>query len=280
MSKKLIYVRIIIASICLLFLGLFIFMIVNIQKTMVVEDKTVEETIEEKIVFDMALPPSQQKNLRGHVREYFSQVYDYLYKDIKWKNIQESYPYRYSELREKKDKENFYRILKLWPYRNLFLILFNSDNKDMFEKIYLTYPLNLDDIPVTENYKEKHPKPLFEEFSFIKKENYRTKDYYDKYNEYNYWYEFDYSYGIGVDEETKTICVGEKKSVSKLYIENGIEKSGIVYNKEGNEVSAYVETKDFYFTYTTDEKGYVDDIVYDRTETITADKYLDNLIRY
>lgn len=280
MSKKLIYVRIVIGIICFIFIGSFIFLIRNIQKSITVEDKIVEETIEEKIIFDLSKPPREQrKKIYGNRKEYLRQLYNDIFKDYKFSNCIELFSY--GQLVDNfKSVNSLKKLIIGMKYKSIFKILFMYDDKDIYEDLLITYPLNLDDIPVTEKYKEKHPKPLFEEFNFIKKENYRTKDYYDKYNEYNYWYEFDYSYGIGVDEETKTICVGEKKSASKLYIENGIEKSGIVYNKEGNEVSAYVETRDFYFTYTTDEKGYVDDIVYDRTETIIADKYLDNSIRY
>ena len=60
----------------------------------------------------MNLPPSKQKNLKGNIKEYLSQVYDYLYKDEKWKNIQESEPYNYSELKQKKDRDRFYQVLQ------------------------------------------------------------------------------------------------------------------------------------------------------------------------
>ena len=100
--------------------------------------------------------------------------------------------------------------------------------------------------------------------------------------DFDYWYEFDYEYSVGVDEENKIVGVGEKKIANLVCKdrETGEESSGIVRDKEGNEVPAYVETRNFYFKYTTDEKGYVDDIVFDRVEVINDDKYLDNLIKY
>ena len=62
--------------------------------------------------------------------------------------------------------------------------------------------------------------------------------------------------------------------------EFGKGSSGIVRDEESNEIPAYVETRNFYFKYTTDEKGYAGDIVFDRVEVINDDKYLDNLIKY
>lgn len=283
MSKKLIYFRIIIVIICFILIGLFIFIIRNIHNSTVINEKIIEETVEDRIVFNMNLPPSKQKNLKGNIKEYLSQVYDYLYKDEKWKNIQESEPYNYSELKQKKDRDRFYQVLQYSKYGKLFLVLFNSDNKDIYRMIYLNYPLNMDDLPVTENYKQKHPNPLYEEFNFIKKDNYKyPKVYYSEIMDFDYWYEFGYNYHIGVDEENKTICVGEDKYCNKVHKdrETGIETSGIVRDKEGNEAPIDVRTRNFYFTYTTDEKGYVDDIVYDRTEIINNDKYLDNMIKY
>ena len=96
----------------------------------------------------------------------------------------------------------------------------------------------------------------------------------------NYWYEFSYVYTVGVDESDKIIGVLERKYVARVVIEDGVESVRPVYNKEGNEVPAYIDTRTFYFNYTTDEKGYVDDVIYDRTEVITDDKYLDSIIRY
>ena len=166
------------------------------------------------------------------------------------------------------------------PYDELPNILFDYNNKNVISKYFLNYPLNMDDLPVTDNYKEKHTKPLYDEFDFIKNKGYKSKAYKSKNTDLSYWYEFDYVYTIGADEKNKTIGVLERKSVDRIVVEDGEESVRSAYDSEGNEVPAYVETRSFYFKYTTDEKGYVDDIVYDRTEIITDDKYLDNLINY
>ena len=281
MNKKFICIKIVIGIICLIIIGVFIHVVVSIEKHITDKIEVVEETVEERIVFDMSLPPSEQKNLKGHVREYMSQVYDYLFHDIKWKNIQDPYPYDYSRLRKKENLKNFYELLKSYQYSPLFYLLFKyEEDVKIFDEMYITYPLNMDDIPVTANYKEKHPKPLFEEFDFIKKEDYETKKYYDTYNEVDYWYEFNYSYSVGVDEDNKEICVGEEKNVSKIFEEEGNEKVGIVWDIKGEEMWPSMETRKFYFKYTIDERGYVDDVIFDRIEIITDDKELDSLIKY
>ena len=141
MSKKIIYVRIIIAAVCLLFISIFVFLIKGIQESININDVVIEETTEEeKIVFDMNLPPSEQKNLKGNVKKYMSQVYDYLYDDIKWKNVKNPYPYEYSILREKTDLKKFYEILRMTTMPRLVNLLFDFNNPKKFEEIYLSYP--------------------------------------------------------------------------------------------------------------------------------------------
>ena len=280
MSKKIIYIKILIAIICLLFIGLFVLLFNNIQESINVDKSVVEETSmnKEEIVFDMTLPPSKQRNLKGHVKEYMSQVYDYLYKDIKWKNIQESNPYDYSGLRKKKDREDFYKVLQYSKYGKLFLVLFNSNNEDIFKKIYLSYPLNLDDIPVTENYKQKHPKQLYEEFDFIKKEDYETKKKYDNNLETDTWLYLSYKYGIGVNENEKLIYLTETKNVMFLYESYGETKSRVVFDEEGNEMTEdTIDTRKFVFKYTIDDNGYVDDVEFVKEIKLADDKYLDEL---
>lgn len=279
MSKKLIYIRIVIATICLLFVGLLIFLSSSIQKSVSVDNVTEETTVEEKIVFDLRKTPKQQKKeIYAHPKEYFKQLYNYTFKDEKFSNC---FSYDFFSVYEivdyYRDTENLVKVLKKFQYSALFNILFDGYRKERKSEVTTLIPL--DDLLVTENYKIKHPKPLFEEFNFIKKEDYKhPKVYHNEY--FDYWYEFNYNYGIGADEEKQEVCVGEDKYASKIFVEDGIEKSGIVRDKDGNEVPAYVETRNIYFKYTTDEKGYVDDIVYDRTKIITDDKYLDNIIKY
>lgn len=277
MSKKLIYIKIIIIIICILFISMFAIIFNGIHKSVSVRENVVEETKEEKIVFDLRKPPSKQKNLRGHVQEYISQVYDYLFNsDIKWKNIMEKNPY--SDLMGIKDIDNFYDILKGVAFPRLFELLFNSDNKDIFKKIYLKYPLNMDDIPVTENYKEKHPKPLFEEFYFIKKEDYETKKKYDKYLDVNTWLALNYEYSIGVNEEEKNVYVMETKNVEFLYEEDGKIRGRVVFDEKGNEMTeSSIDTRQFTFKYTLDDKGYVDDVEFVDEIKLADDKYLDHL---
>lgn len=282
MSKKLFYIRIVIATICLLLICLFIFLFSSIQKSVNI-DSTVDETTinEEKVVFDLRKTPKQQKKeIYAHPKEYFKQLYNYTFKDEKFSNC---FSYDFFSVYEivdyYRDTENLVNVLKKFQYSALFNILFDGYRKERQTEVTILIPL--DDLPVTENYKLNHAKPLYEEFDFIKKEDYKSKKkYYREYTNSDYWYEFDYKYGAGVDEEKKEVCVGEEKYVSKVFVEDGVEKSGIVRDKDGNEIPAYVETRNIYFKYTTDEKGYVDDIVYDRTEIITDDKYLDNLINY
>ena len=283
-SKKLVYIRIVIVLVVVLLVTFIIIIFINVNNNINQSVNTVDimETTEKEIVFDMALAPNQQRNLKGHIREYMSQVYDYLYSDKKWKSIKNPYPYDYVKLKQKGDINDFYQILKSTTMPRLINTLFSFDNAKIFDEMYIDYPLSLDDIPVTENYKEKHPEPLFKEFD-IKKDAYiASKKFYNEYMDFDYWYEFDYEYSVGVDEENKIVGVGEKKIANLVCKdrETGEESSGIVRDKEGNEVPAYVETRNFYFKYTTDEKGYVDDIVFDRVEVINDDKYLDNLIKY
>lgn len=279
MNKKLICIRVMIGIICLIIIGIFIHVVISIEKHISDNIEVVEETVEERIVFDMTLPPSKQKNLKGHVKEYMSQVYDYLFHDIKWKNIKNPYPYDYSQLKKKENLKNFYEILRMTTMPRLINVLFDFENPIKYEDIYLDYPLNMDDIPVTENYKEKHPRPLFEEFDFIKKEDYETKKKYDANLETNTWLYLNYEYGVGVDEEEKTIHVGETKSVTFLYIDDeGEERTRVTFDDRGNEMTENsIETREFVFKYTLDEKGYVDDIKFVKEIKLADDKYLDRL---
>ena len=268
--------------IAILFIILFLHIVLSVNKGInerieIKETATVEK---QEIIFDMTLPPSKQKNLKGHVREYMSQVYDYLFHDIKWKNIQDPYPYDYSRLRKKENLKNFYELLKSYQYSPLFYLLFKcEEDTEVFSEMYINYPLNLDDIPVTENYKEKHPKPLFEEFNFIKKENYETKKKYDTNLQTETWLYLTYKYGIGVDEEEKTINVVETKSVTFLYEDdNGEERTRVVFDGKGHEMTEdSIDTREFVFKYTLDEKGYVDDVEFVKEIKLADDKYLDEL---
>lgn len=282
MSKKLIYFRIIIIVICLLFVCGFVFVISNLQHLIESKNITVEEihTNDNQIInFDLKKTPKQQKKMIiEHKNEYLKQLYDYAFDDEKFSNcLGYDYLSAYEIVEDFKDTENLIYVFKKFVYPSLFNKLFCGYEKEISNVIIL------DDLPVTENYKQKHPNPLYEEFNFIKKESYKyPKIYYSEIMDFDYWYEFGYNYHIGVDEENKTICVGEDKYCNRVHKdrETGIETSGIVRDKEGNEVPIDVHTRNFYFTYTTDEKGYVDDIVYDRTEIINDDKYLDSMIKY
>ena len=81
--------------------------------------------------------------------------------------------------------------------------------KELMEKLFFDeiqqLDISLDDLPVTENYKQKHRKIYYGEA-------------------FDYWYEFNYDYGIGVDEESKEVCVIETKTVSRIFVEDGFEK--------------------------------------------------------
>lgn len=277
MSKKLICIRIIIVFICLVFLCLFIFLFSSIQQSVNMDTNIEETTVEEKIVFDIRKPPNKQRiKIINHKKEYLDQVYDYIFNDKKFANcLGYDYLSAYDIVDGFKSLDSLVYLLKGAAIHELMKKLFSYElGKD---------GITFDDLPVTDKYKEKHPKPLYEEFDFIKKEDYKSKKkYYSEYTNSDYWYEFIYDYGIGVDENNKIVCVEEEKYVYKTYRDRETEEehTGTIFDKDGNEVPAYVETRSFYFKYMTDEKGYVDDIVYDRTEVITDDKYLDNLIKY
>ena len=244
-------------------------------------DSVIEETtVEDRIVFDLRKPPNKQRKIISEHRvEYLKQLYMSIFNDEKLVNCTPILSYG-TLVDNFKNIDTLIEFIKLLPYDELPNIMFDYNNKNVISKYFLNYPLNMDDLPVTDNYKEKHPKPLYDEFDFIKNKGYKSKAYKSKNTDLSYWYEFDYVYTIGADEKNKTIGVLERKSVDRIVVEDGEESVRSAYDSEGNEVPAYVETRSFYFKYTTDEKGYVDDIVYDRTEIITDDKYLDNLINY
>lgn len=283
MSKKLIYIRIIIIVMCLCFIGIFVILFKSVQKSVSVEENIIEETEKEKVVFDLSKPPSEQrKKVHDNIKEYLRQLYRSIFNDDKLVNCTPLLSYR-GLVDDFKSTKSLIEFIKPLPYRNLPIILFEFDNKELINDYFLSYPLNMDDLPVTENYKEKHKEPLFKEFSFIKKKDYKNdKKFYNEYMKFDYWYEFIYDYGVGVNEENKAVIVTENKSAALVYKERetGKEGVGIVRDKNGVEAPVYVNTRKFYFTYTLDEKGYVDDIKYDRTEIINDDKYLDNLIKY
>ena len=139
-------------------------------------------------------------------------------------------------------------------------------------------PLNLDDLPVTENYKEKPPKPLYEEFDFIKKENYNTQRKYSSNLQTDVWLSLSYDYGIGVDETEQIVNVVEIKHVSFVIDEEGEEVSRVVYDENHNEMTEdTIDTRKFVFKYILDEKGYVDDIEFVEEIKLADDKYLDKL---
>ena len=277
MSKKLFYIKVVIVSLFIIIVCMFILVLKNIQQSSKIKETVVEETIkEEKIVFNMKLPPNKQKNLKGHVKEYMSQVYDYLYKDVKWKNIKNPYPYSYSELKEKKDLNNFYNVLKMTTLPRLVNILFDFNNVKRFDDVYIDYPLNMDDLPVTENYKKKHPKPLYEEFEFITKKV-DNNIYYTK-HDMNILCKFFYNYGIGLNEEEKIVTVYETKSIETYRNFDGEIENTVVYDKKGNEITEdSADTREFVFKYTLDEKGYVDDIEYVKVNELDGDKYLNEI---
>lgn len=282
-SKKLLILKFI-AIIIVIFIVVSLTLILRkINTGISISEQNIEiETKEKKITFDMTLLPNQQRIVNKHRKEYISQVYDYLFNnDVKWKNIMNDNPY--TDLMSIKYLDNFYDILKGTALPHLFELLFDFNNPNKFKEIYLSYPLNMDDIPVTENYIKNHPKPLFEEFNDIikLKKEYNTKKYYSEDLNADYWYNFSYDYGISVDEEKKEIEIIEKKSVGKMYKyrEDGEEHGGIVRDNEGNEISTDVETRRFYFNYTLANNGYLDDVIYNKTAVIANDNYLDNMIK-
>lgn len=268
-SKKLIIIEIVISVVVALFVSLIV--IVFIQKSKSINEKVddvIEETIkkESEIRFDMSLPPNEQKNLRNHVAEYIEQVYTYLYGDSKLKNGLNR-EWSYSQLKERGDVKNFYRILSNQPC-NVIIRVFNNDGDN---------DISLSDLPVTENYIAKHPQPLSIEYKEYYKENYNISDK-DIINNEIHKYLCSYKYEVGINEEKKTIILSEYKEVEHL------RDDGTTYpawGKEGSDLEnqelSRGHIRDIVFKYKLSDNGYLDDVEFDHIINYMDDKYFDEI---
>ena len=204
------------------------------------------------------------------------QLYNEVFKDYKFANCIELFSY-VQLVNNFKSVDSLKKLIMGMKYKSLFKILFMFNNKSLFKDLLVAYPLNLDDIPVTENYKEKHPKPLFDEFN-IKKDDYDTNKKYDNNLETVTWLHFYYEYSVGVDEEEKKVNIVETKNVELLFEEDGDLRSRVVFDEKGNEMTENSkDTRKFTFKYVLDKNGYVDDIEFVNEIKLVDDKYLDHL---
>lgn len=273
MSKKLIYFRIIIITVCLLFVGVFVFVISNLQQSIKIKSSIEEETNlsnKQTIVFDLKKPPYKQKKmLKGNVAEYDNQVYHYLFNDeriintAKYSGVTDYYHLveNYGEI------ENVYYIYKRRPLNNLINIIFSDDNVD-----YSQYAF-------TEHYIEEHPESLKKEYNNLFKENYILKNYYSETLESNIIIVANYGYDIGIDRNNEMVIITESKSID-FESEDG-EYHGIRTGKKGSAWEGkelFVATRVMYFKYTLDEKDYLNDIELDHIDVLIDDKLLDGMI--
>jgi len=264
MSKKLIYIRIIIVVISLLFIGLFVVIVNDIQKSTDIAESTTNETVVEKNVFDLKKAPKEQKNkLKGHVSEYEDQVYHYLFKDERIINTAKyggSFDY-YHLIENFGEVDNVYYIYKRRPLSNLITMIFSDEDID-----YSQYAF-------TSNFLKNHPVSLKKEFKDCFNEDYEVVKDNGKFKHL-----FTYYYHIGIDREKQQVEIEVEKSIEYFNEETGVN-GGVVYGKKGSKYEGqelYTTLRRIYFDYILDEKEYLDDIKYSHTQIINDEKELDD----
>lgn len=268
MSKKLIYIRIVVVTICLLFVCIIVFLFSSIQKSVNMDSVIEETTVEDKIKFDLWKAPYKQKSkLKGHEKDYEEQLYYYIFNDEKLVNTAKITPTSsYEAIVGFGEVDSIINIYKKEPLKNLINMIFSDDNID-----YSQYAF-------TDNYIEKHPISLKKEFSQYFKENYSKSGNGKLYN-MNYEYEYSYRYNIDYDIEKQFVMINVDKSIDYV-CEDGT--GGSLWGKKGSKYDGkelYAELKTIYFKYKLDEKGYLDDIWFDHIKVLADEKELDDSVR-